>query len=224
MEDIDPERALAALTELQAEKERRIAAKVAAGTVINVQIPLCVIGVDTPEDVEENSAVIEQTKAAALARVQAEHGDCEVIPEFILVLTGVPSPEDSYLDRLGPDMSEEGDSNPWGSPPLDRELTGGETDPPAEDQPAFDNEEAASPVHVHIILRNGDDGDPGEIAEGMYTVEGGAVVLTDRDGRHITSRALLGKDPATLARQLLHETKKPSDFNRPIAYPRLGIV
>ena len=50
------------------------------------------------------------------------------------------------------------------------------------------------------------------------------MVLTDRDGRHITSRALLGKDPATLARQLLHETKKPSDFNRAIAYPRLGIV
>jgi hypothetical protein len=51
-----------------------------------------------------------------------------------------------------------------------------------------------------------------------------AVVLTDRDGRHITSQALLGKDPATLARQLLHETKKPSDFNRAIAYPRLGIA
>jgi hypothetical protein len=88
--DIDPEKALATLAELQAEKERRIAAKVAAGTAVAVQIPISVISVATPEDIEENSEAIERAKAAELAKAKLEHGDCEIIPEFILVLTGVP--------------------------------------------------------------------------------------------------------------------------------------
>ena len=61
-----------------------------------------------------------------------------------------------------------------------------------------------SPVYVYITIRHGaHDEDPGEIAEGMYSVGGRAVVLTDLDGRQITSRALSdGQDPAKLARRL----------------------
>jgi hypothetical protein len=59
-------------------------------------------------------------------------------------------------------------------------------------------------VYVYITIRHGaHDEDPGEIAEGMYSVGGRAVVLTDLDGRQITSRALSdGQDPAKLARRL----------------------
>ena len=114
------------------------------------------------------------------------------------------------------------------SPPLDREPPpAGETEPPAEDQfeeAASESIHKASPIYIWTTIRHGDDGDPGEIAEGYYSVEGGAVVLTDRDGRHITSRALLGEDPATLARQLLHEARKPSDFNRRLRYPPLSVA
>jgi hypothetical protein len=49
------------------------------------------------------------------------------------------------------------------------------------------------------------------------------VVLTDLDGKHMTSRALLkGQDPAAVARALLREAEEPKSFNHPIRYPRLG--
>jgi hypothetical protein len=96
-------------------------------------------------------------------------------------------------------------------------------------QMKLDNEESLNnPTHVYVgtIIRHGDDdGDPGEIREGMYNISGGSVVLTDLDGRQITSRKLSdGQNPAKLARELLRETAPVDDFNRPIAYPRLGVA
>jgi len=92
----------------------------------------------------------------------------------------------------------------------------------------LDNEESLNnptPVYVRTIIRHGYDyGDPGEIAEGYYSVEAGALVLTDIDGVQVASRALLGEDPATVARQLLREARETSDFNRPIRYPPLGVA
>ena len=68
-------------------------------------------------------------------------------------------------------------------------------------------------------------GDPGQIAEAWVTVEGGCVTLTDRDGKHINSRAMLkGEDPAALARVLLHEARAGTDFNRAISYPKSGVA
>jgi len=56
-------------------------------------------------------------------------------------------------------------------------------------------------------------------------VDDGCVVLTDLEGRHLTSRALLtGQDPAAVARALLREMEKPKDFNRPIHYPKMGLA
>ena len=37
-----------------------------------------------------------------------------------------------------------------------------------------------------------DDDDPGEIAEGWFSVDGGVVTVTDVQGREIGSRAMLG--------------------------------
>jgi hypothetical protein len=78
---------------------------------------------------------------------------------------------------------------------------------------------------VRVIIRNGDDDDPGVIAEGYYTIEDGAVVLRDADDKHIASRALLkGEDPLAVARALLREAEEPKDFNRPLRYPKLGLA
>jgi hypothetical protein len=70
-----------------------------------------------------------------------------------------------------------------------------------------------------------DDGDPGAIAEALWAVEDGRVVLTDLDGRHLSGRGpLKGQDPLAVARALLREAEEPKDFHRPISYPKLGIV
>ena len=83
----------------------------------------------------------------------------------------------------------------------------------------------SQPTYVRVIIRNGEDGDPGQIAEGYYTIEDGLLVLRDSNDKHITSRALLnGEDPAVLARILLREREAPKDFQRPLSYPKLGLA
>jgi hypothetical protein len=206
MENIDPDKARAVLEQLEAKKAKRLQAKVEAGEVLVISDAV-IIG-----DEAEGPEAIERAKE----RARAQHGDRNLHFDFTVVITGVPGPGDNPSDDACVSVSES-----VSSPPLDRERP--PTEPPAEDR--FDDEEAASPVYVYITIRHGaDDGDPGEIAEGMYSVEGGAVVLTDRDGQHITTRALLGEDPATLARQLLREIRKPADFNRRLRYPPLSVA
>ena len=81
-----------------------------------------------------------------------------------------------------------------------------------------------TPTYVKVTVRNGTDDDPGQIIEARYTVEDGAVILRDTDGKFITSRALLnGENPATLAKILLRE-RKPNEFQEPIHYPKLGLA
>jgi hypothetical protein len=78
---------------------------------------------------------------------------------------------------------------------------------------------------VRVTIRNGDEDDPGQIAEAYYTIEDGLLVLRDADDKHITSRALLkGEDPAVLAKSLLREAEEPNDFQRQIRYPKLGFA
>ena len=81
------------------------------------------------------------------------------------------------------------------------------------------------PTYVRVIISNGGEDDPGQIAEAYYTIEDGLLMLRDADDRHITSRALLkDEDPAAVARSLLREAEEPKDFARPIRYPKLGLA
>jgi hypothetical protein len=82
----------------------------------------------------------------------------------------------------------------------------------------------AAGIHFRNHAPATEDGDPGVIAEALWSVEDGTVVLTDLEGKHITSRALLkGENPATLAKILLRE-RTPNDFQQPIRYRTRGIV
>jgi hypothetical protein len=77
---------------------------------------------------------------------------------------------------------------------------------------------------VYTQVRPCRDNDPGQILEGWYSIDDGQLVLTDREGKYITSRSMIkGEDPAALARLLLRE-KQPSDFNSPMSYPKLGLA
>ena len=81
-------------------------------------------------------------------------------------------------------------------------------------------------VQVQVRACYNDD-DPGEIAEGWFSVDGGVVTVTDVQGREIGGRAMLsGEDARVVAKQLLREKKQPEseNFNRPLSYPNAGLA
>ena len=72
-----------------------------------------------------------------------------------------------------------------------------------------------------------DDDDPGEIAEGWFSIDGKVVTVTDANGRHVGSRAMLeGEDARVVAKQLLRGEEAPESesFNRPLSYPNAGLA
>jgi hypothetical protein len=70
-----------------------------------------------------------------------------------------------------------------------------------------------------------DDDDPGEVAEGYYSIAGKVVTVTDAKGRHIGSRTMIaGEDARVVAKQLLREkTPESESFNRRLSYPSAGL-
>ena len=200
-DDIDPEKARAALEQLEAEKARRLHAKIEAGECVSVRATV-VIGPDDDAETE---------KARVLASLPTSDPEGRAIHYDVWVITtGVP--------RGDPDQAEP-------APQVQTASSEGPSHPSTE-EPAASGPSCSRPTYVRVIIRNGnDDGDPGAIAEAWFTIEDGAVVLRDADDKHITSRALLrGEDPAVLARSLLREAEQPKEFNRPIHYPKLGLA
>jgi hypothetical protein len=202
MDDIDPEKARAALEQLEAEKARRLKAKIDAGEMVKIET-VVVVG---PDESEEDAT------ARAIAKYPAPDDGRPVHREFTYIFTGVPRPDPDQAEpspQLQTASSEEGPSHP-----------------PTEIEPAASGPSCSRPTYVRVTIRNGnDDGDPGQIAEAYYTIEDGLVVLRDSDDKHLTSRALLkGQDPLAVARALLREAEEPENFRRPISYPKLGLA
>jgi hypothetical protein len=202
-DDIDHDKAAAILEQLEAEKARRLQAKIDAGECVSIQT-VVVVGRD--EDIED-------AKARAIAKHPAPDDGRTVHREFFYVFTGVPRGDPDQAEpapQVQTASSEEGPSHPS-----------------TEVEPAASGPLSCSrPTYVRVTIRNGDDdGDPGQIAEAYYTIEDGLVVLRDSDDKHLTSRALLkGQDPLAVARALLREAEEPESFHRPISYPKLGLA
>jgi hypothetical protein len=202
MDDIDPDKVLAALEQLEAERARRIAEKVEAGEVVVVRLAVAV-GTES-----EFPDAVEQAKASKLKELRAGGEVRAVQFDVMAVATGV---------------CREGGGEEWKPEPRphvpslrqdeDKEEVREDPRPPLVES------------YVYTQVRPcRDDDDPGQIMEGWYTIDDGHLTLTDREGRHITSRAMIaGEDPAALARLLLRE-KGPEDFNRRLDYPKLGIA
>jgi hypothetical protein len=160
MDTLPTDKLEAALSELEAEKQRRLQAKIEAGAVINLEIPLCVHGVDTEEDIEANTELIERAKAEELAKLQAEHGDCEIIPNFVLILLGVPSPPDFQTWSAAPDAA---DDDVWGDtryhphkavPRFTGETTIQGGDGATDAGEAEESLDSPTPTYVRTTLRN----------------------------------------------------------------------
>jgi hypothetical protein len=199
MADLDPDKALAAL---EAEQERRLQAKIDSGELVSQTITVVCT---RDEDVEEATA-------RALARHPAPDDGRAIHREFFYVFTGVPR---------DPDFGQ------WEQSPQVQSSSEGIADPPDEVEPAGGGPliPCSQPTYVQVTTRAATDGDPGQIAEALWSVDEGCVVLTNLEGKHITSRTLFpGQDPAAVARTLLRESNGSSDFNRPLAYPKLGLA
>ena len=201
MADTDPDKLEAALEQLEVEKARRLQERVDSGEVVTQTVTVVCTRDEDVEDACER----------ALANLPTSTPDERPIHhDLIVVVTGVPR-DPAFGQWMSPKTvsSEEGNT----SRPSE-ELVGSGSAPSQPTQ-----------TYVRIIVRNGEDGDPGQITEAFYTVEDGSLVLRDRDDKHLTSRALLkDENPATLARILLREREAPKDFQLPIHYPKLGLA
>jgi hypothetical protein len=94
--------------------------------------------------------------------------------------------------------------------------------PPSTPAPRpVENSRDEGPYRVHVQTRSPDPerGDPGEIAEGTYTISGDLVCVRDDQGRELGSEVLRpGSDPAVVARSILRTKKAPVQFWNPIPY------
>jgi hypothetical protein len=207
--DIDHDKLDAALERLEAERERRLADRIEAGEVVSV--PLCIVAGSE----SEASARVEEAKADKLAELRAAGDQREVKLTVELIVTGV-------LRR-----GEATETEPWKPRPR---LPA----PVAADEVVLEEavrEEPQPPLietYVQVQIRQCHDGDdPGEIAEGWFSIDGKVLTVTDANGRHVGSRAMIaGEDARVVAKQLLREKKVPESesFSRPLNYPNAGLA
>jgi hypothetical protein len=203
MDDIDRAKALAALEQLEAEKERRLQAKIDAGDLVLVETTVVV---HRDEDKEEATA-----RAIAADPIP---DDGRHHRELFFIYSGVPARHLNFGETTVQTASSEGNLS---TPAEEPAGSGGVSSPSSPSQP--------TPVYVRVVVSNGGEDDPGAIVEAWYVIEAGLLVLRDADGKHIASRMLLkGEDPAPLARILLREAEAPKDFQAPIHYPKLGLA
>jgi hypothetical protein len=208
MDDIDHNKLDAALERLEAERERRLAEKIDAGEII--EVPLWVVAGSQAGA----CAQVEQAKADKLAELRAAGETREVVFEVTTVATGVCK------------HGEATETKPWKptAPPFLPRPQRDEVVDVVEDEVR----EAPAPVietYVQVQVRQcQDDDDPGQIAEGWYSIDNGQVIVTNATGKYVGSHALLkGEDARMVAKRLLREKAPEGEsFNRRLDYPMRG--
>jgi hypothetical protein len=223
MDDID-KREAELLARLEAEREQRLAEKVAAGEVVSV--PLFIVA----GSANAARARVEGAKADKLAELRAAGDQREVAFAVNVVITGVvqhgEEPADPASAPSAPSFASREDAAI--RPPLPAPVSTASDD--AVDLPDPNEEEEPQPPviesYVCVQTRRCHDGeDPGEIAEGWFSVDGKVLTVTDAKGKYVGSRTMLkGEDARVVAKLLLREKKQPSDFNRPLSYPNAGLA
>ena len=80
-------------------------------------------------------------------------------------------------------------------------------------------------TYVQVLVRQcQDDDDPGEIAEGWFSVDDKVLTVTNSTGKYVGSHTLLkGEDARVVAKRLLREKAPEGEsFNRRLDYPMRG--
>jgi len=203
----DPEKVALALKTLEAERERRIDAKVAEDKAIRE--PLVVV-LGGPDD-----AKVESARAARLAELRGAGEKREVVFDQTTIITGVPRSSGVYKPQ-----PRTGDDKPDYTSHL--KIYDDTKIPPRPKPPA----EAVKPpepgpIQTQVRAPSQDGKDPGEVVSGWYDIQNGQVVVWERSGGAPIGRAAYnpGDDPKVIARRLLREKRSGSSgFYGPISY------
>ena len=218
MADID-KREAELLARLEAEREQRLAEKIAAGEIVSV--PLFIVGGSEASA----HAQVEEAKADKLKEMR-DAGDLrEVVFRVNTVVTGVVvhgEARDPAARPRAPTFALREDIGP----PLPPSVT---DDPVTGDAPVNNADESPPLVESYVCVQTRkcrDDDDPGEIVEGWFSVSGSTVTVTNKSGGHVGSRAMReGEDAKTVAKRLLLAKQAPEDeFNRVLHYPSAGLA
>jgi hypothetical protein len=218
MEDID-KREAELLARLEAEREQRLAERIAAGEIISV--PLFIVA----GSANAARARVEQAKADKLAELRAAGDQREVAFAVNVVITGVVQhgeAADPASAPSAPSFASREDVAVRPSPP----RLAPSAPPPDEEEVRADPEPVIE-TYVQVQVRQcHDDDDPGEICEGWFSVDGKTVTVTNKSGKYVGSRTMLkGEDPKALAKVLLREKSPESEgFNRVLRYPNAGLA
>ena len=218
MEDID-KREAELLARLEAEREQRLAERIAAGEIISV--PLFIVA----GSANAARARVEQAKADKLAELRAAGDQREVAFAVNVVITGVVQhgeAADPASAPSAPSFASREDVAVRPSPPRLAPSA-----PPPDEEGVRADPEPVIETYVQVQVRQcHDDDDPGEICEGWFSVDGKTVTVTNKSGKYVGSRTMLkGEDPKALAKVLLREKSPESEgFNRVLRYPNAGLA
>jgi hypothetical protein len=204
------------LARLEAEREQRLAEKIAAGEIVSV--PLFIVGGS-----ETSARAQEERAKAGKLKEMHDAGDLrEVVFRVNTVVTGVVQhgePADPASVPSAPTFSSPEDAI---RPPMMSAL-------PTPSTEVIEEEAREEPplIETYICVQTracDSDDDPGEICEGWFSVDVGQVTVTDANGRHVGSRAMLeGEDARVVAKQLLRKKAPEAEsFNRRLDYPMRG--
>jgi hypothetical protein len=217
----DPAKLRAALEHLEAVQAQRLAEKIAAGEINNVALYI-VAGSHAEARIR-----VEQAKADKLAEFHAAGDRREVVFRVDTVVTGVRQHGEVADPASVP-------SAPSFLSPEDRAIKPPLPSPPVRAAADFVEEEAAEEPQPPVIetyvcvqtRRCEDEDDPGEIAEGWFSIDGKVVTVTDANGKCVGSRTMLkDEDARVVAKALLREKSPESEsFNRVLHYPNVGLA
>jgi hypothetical protein len=226
MDDTDQDKREAALlARLEAEREARLAEKIAAGEIVS--IPLFIVA---GSQIEARTRA-EEAKAERVAALRAAGDQREVVFDVTMAVTGVcrhGEIADPASVPTAPSFLSSEDRAiraPLPSPP----SRSSSRPPDANEEEAVREEPQPPVIETYIAVqtrRCHDDDDPGEIAEGWYSIDGKVVTVTNANGKYVGSRTMRkGEDARVVAKALLREkTPEAESFNRRLSYPNAGLA
>jgi hypothetical protein len=211
----DPNNIEALLDALKSEKRRRLQERVDAGE----QAPVIVMGLPGgaadrgPDDDGPITVII--TGVPCAGDPPSEYERRKAAPLH-------PSPEQSSLGEKPAAVQALTGEIPSPSPASTTVATLGHGETARE---AASDTVSAQSTYIWVTIRPPTDGDPGEIAEGLYSVAGDEVVVTDRAGKRLGTQTLQpDEDARRMARQILRAAAADQSFSAPIRYPRAVVA
>jgi hypothetical protein len=228
MDDTD-KREAELLARLESERASRLAEKIANGEIVSV--PLFIVA----GSFAEARIRAEEAKANKLAELRAAGDQRAVVFDLTIVKTGVvqdgeardPASEPSAPSFASPEDVAHGRHLPPLPSPRLPDMSNDISVPKQNEEEASVREEPVIETPICVQVRQcRDEDDPGEIAEGWFSIDGRVLTVTNQSGKYVGSRTMLkGEDARVVAKQLLREkTPESESFNRQLHYPNVGLT